>query len=202
MADTDFTFNLVKGDVFDLAKAAPSVTSFYVGLGWEADFDLDVSAFPCTNVSGEPQLISPPYFLYYNNLNSPCGGLIHSPDALEGGADDGDDEWIAIQTSVIDQNIDEISIVVTINGAPPAHQNFSQVKNAYVRICELSGRDQPGKELARYNLTSDAGASTAVQFGSLTKANGTWNFEAVGEGFAADLGNVIQMYMRGAKIKR
>lgn len=203
MSDTDFVIDLTKGQVIDLTKHAPSVTKFYVGLRWKANFDLDVSAFPCTNETGDPRLISPPYFIFFNNLRSPCGGLIHSPDALDGDGkpDDVDDEFILIDTSKIDSRIDEISIVTTIFGAPQNGQHFGQVQDAQIRICELVGTDQPGRELARYELNNDAGSASAVQFGSLTKSASGWSFEAVGAGFNTDLNGVIQTYMPGAKTK-
>jgi tellurium resistance protein TerD len=196
--------DLTKGQAIDLTKAAPGVSKFYVGLGWPASGDdLDVSVFPCEyNASGDPQLISPPYFIYYNQLTSPCGGIIHSPDERQG-AQDGDDEYVIIDTNLIDKRIVEIANIVTIHGAPASGRTFGHLKGeSYIRICELIGTDQPGREIARYRLEESAKDFCAVQFGSLIKRDGHWDFEAVGNGYSADLGMIVQQYMPGAQIKQ
>lgn len=203
MSDADLVINLSKGDTIDLTKHAPAVTKFYVGLGWDSTADLDVSVFPCEyNSAGDPHLISPPYFIFYNQLTSPCGGIVHSPDVRDGTGTSGDDEFIIIDTAKIDPRILEIAHIVTIDGAPANGINFGQVKDAYIRICELSGADQPGREIARYRLDEGASDSTAVQFGSLLKRGSGWEFEAVGSGYVADLGAVVKNYMPEAKIKQ
>lgn len=199
---SDFVIDLSKGQTIDLSKHAPAVSKFYVGLGWDAgNFDLDVSVFPCEyDSNGDPRLISPPYFIYYNQLKSPCGGIIHSPDNRDGSGD-GDDEYILIDTGLIDQRILEMAFIVTIHGAPGNNQNFGSVKNAYIRVCELVGADTPGREIARYRLDESASGFCAVQFGSLLKKTSGFEFEAVGAGFVADLGMVVQQYMPGALVK-
>jgi len=195
-------FNLDKGDTFDLTKSTGGGRKFYVGLGWDAPaaVDLDVSVFPCTyNAAGDPKLVSPPYFVFYNQLSSPCGGIIHSGDNLTG-AGDGDDEIIRIDFDKLEKaspDIREIALIVTIHGGK---HSFSDVKNAYIRIVEMNADGSPiensTNQMPKFKLDADASGFTALQFGSLVKeqTTGAWEFHAVGAGFNADLKAVIAQY--------
>jgi tellurium resistance protein TerD len=205
-------FDLSKGQTFDLSKAAPATSRFYVGMGWAAgeNYDLDVSLFPCRyNAAGEPELLSPPYFIWYNNLTSPCGGFTHSPDNRDGqdtlsptGRPTKDDEWIQMDLSKIDSQIVELSFIVTIHEAAQNRQSFQGVKDAFIRICEMDASGEPSREILKYNLNEDGGDNYAVQFGSLTKKpDGHWEFEALGAGFKTDLGTIIKQFMPGANVK-
>jgi len=204
-------FDLSKGDVFDLSKGSGGASKFYAGLGWsEGPYDLDMSIFPCVyDAAGDPRLISPPYFIYYKNLKSPCGGIIHSPDNLDGqdgvgptGKPTSDDEWAQFDLDKLDSRIQELAFIVTIHEAAARRHDFSMVDSSYIRICEMQADGDAGKELMRYRLDEDGGDNYAVQFGSLVKqANGSWEFQAVGQGFKADLGTIIQQYMPGALVK-
>lgn len=209
--------NLVKGQTIDLTKHAPTVKNYYIGLGWKSKgrVDADASVFPCDyRADGSPHLLSPPYFVFYNQLESPCGGILHSPDDRDDGDStaDGDREWISIQSAVLDSRIKEIAAIVTIDGAPANGQSFRDIYDAYIRICELDHIEEqlidgqkakvaiPGKEITRYKL-EDAGDFTAVQFGSLVTSNGAWDFEAVGQGYKADLNQIVHQYMPEAVTK-
>jgi tellurium resistance protein TerD len=205
-------FDLSKGQTFDLTKAAPNVSRFYVGMGWTSPeaYDLDVSLFPCRiNAAGDPELLSPPYFIWYNNLESPCKGLIHSPDNRDGvdglsptGLPTKDDEWIQMDLSKIDSQIVELSFIVTIHEAAQKGHNFKKVQDAFIRICEMDAAGEPTREIVKYNLKEDGGDNYAVQFGSLTKKpSGNWEFEALGAGFKTDLGTIIKQFMPGASVK-
>jgi tellurium resistance protein TerD len=73
--------NLAKGERVNLSEEVPSLQNIGVGLGWdtnrndsEADFDLDVSVF-MLDVSGK--VTEDKYFVFYNNLQSPDGAIIH-----------------------------------------------------------------------------------------------------------------------------
>ena len=88
--------DLSKGANINLTKDAPGVTRFIVGLGWNANPnnppDLDASVLPCTkDASGEPKLPDATSFVFYGNLKSSDGAIIHSGDNLTGDGD-GDDE--------------------------------------------------------------------------------------------------------------
>ncbi|MCX2492232.1 TerD family protein [Pedobacter sp. PF22-3] len=178
--------NLQKGQRENLK--APKFT---IGLGWDTnnfggnDFDLDASVF----MLGEnKKLISDDHFIFYNNLTSPDGALVHTGDNLTGEGD-GDDEAINVDLSIVDPLVSELCIVVTIHEAEVRRQNFGQVRNSFVRIV-----DKDGIEVLKYELEEDFSIETAVEFGRIYRRNGEWRFEAVGVGMKGGLQDYINRY--------
>ncbi|UTC28947.1 tellurium resistance protein [Brevundimonas phage vB_BpoS-Marchewka] len=203
--------DLSKGGNINLAKDAPGVTRFVIGLGWNANPqsppDLDASVLPCTKVGGNPVLPDDKSFVFYGNLKSSDGAIIHSGDNLTGDGD-GDDERIAIDTAKLNPAIDDILIVVTIHQGKERGQNFGLVRNAYARIYDadklaaaeaanpnLSDKELHDLALAQYDLEEDAGGYTALVFGELYSKDGDWRFKARGEGRNESLGELISSYL-------
>jgi tellurium resistance protein TerD len=188
------SINLVKGGRVDLYKEAPSLKKIGVGLGWDAnssdtgkDFDLDASAFM---LSANGKVPASEFFIFYNNLKSPDGSVLHSGDNLKGDGD-GDDETILVDLTLIPVNISELIFVVTIYEATTRGQNFGQVKNSYIRIY-----DQDTKvELLKYDLEENFSIETALEFGRLYKKDGSWRFQAVGTGYKFGLQAFVDKYV-------
>ncbi|MBZ8179925.1 TerD family protein [Oscillatoria salina] len=187
------SINLSKGQRVDLSKEAPSLQYAGIGLGWDinvsdtgADFDLDVSVFM---LGANGKIPSEKYFVFYNNLQSPDGAVKSEGDNRtgEGG---GDDETIEVELPKVDPSITEIVFVVTIHEAESRKQNFGQVRNSYIRIYDLSTE----KEVAKYQLEEDFSLETAVEFGRLYKKDGSWRFQAVGQGYNAGLQKFVDQY--------
>ncbi len=177
-----------KGQEIALSKETPEV---FVGVGWdvkkddfEADFDLDASAF----LLGENGLVSSaPDFIYYRNLKHPSGAVVHSGDNVTGDGE-GDDEAITVDFAALPENVEKIAFTVSIYEAYERKQNFGQVKNAYIRFY-----DEDLGELFRYDLGEEFSDDTAVVFGELVKKDGQWAFKAVGEGLQ---GGIIALSRR------
>lgn len=185
--------SLEKGGRIDLGKAVPGLNKIGIGLGWDTnesdtgdDFDLDASIF-MLGANGE--IPSQAHFIYYNNLNSPCGALNHTGDNLDGSGE-GDDELINVALNDIAENINELVVVVTIHDATARGQNFGQVLNSYIRIFD-SNTD---KEIAKYELDEDFSTETAIEFGRLYKKDGSWRFRAVGTGYTAGLQGFVNKF--------
>lgn len=198
------SISLTKGNSISLRKEAPSITKFYIALGWleEAGVDPDVSAFLCkTGSSGEPVLYPNDAatdmtehdygnLVFFNNKQSVDGAVKHGGDNRNGKNDprfvgtpmEDDDESITVDISSLDSAVDEISFVVTIDGAAAKGQTFQNVRQSFIRICENDGM---GREIARFKLDESYTPNTAVQFGSLVKESNGWNFSAVGEGYGS-----------------
>ena len=180
--------NLQKGERADLA-----LPKFTIGLGWDvndshsgSEFDLDASAF----MLGENRKIpSDPYFVFYNNLESPDGAVKHSGDNRTGEGD-GDDESIKVDLSVINPAVKEICIVVTIYEAAQRKQNFGQVRNSFIRIYD----SVTNEEILKYELGEDFSIETAVEFGRIYKRDNRWRFEAVGAGQRGGLQEYVDKY--------
>lgn len=188
--------NLQKGQKIDIG-----LSNITVGLGWDPNggtghnFDLDASAIM---INEDRKLLGESYFVFYNNLSSPDGALLHTGDDPTGGNSDGDDdEAIKVDLTKIDPKVEEILFVVTIEDFERRKQNFGQVRNSYIRIVD----DINGEEIAKYELGEDFSIETGVEFGRLYKRNGNWRFEASGIGYRADLGFFLEKYYSGEIIK-
>jgi tellurium resistance protein TerD len=189
--------NLQKGQ-----KNRDRIYKMTIGLGWDPnegtgyDFDLDASAIM---IDAERKLVSEEYFVFYNNLNSPDGALTHTGDDPSGKNSDGDDdEAIIIDLDKVDERVQEILFVVTIEDFERRKQNFGQVRNSYIRIVD----NNTNMEIAKYELDEDFSIETGIEFGRLYKRGGSWKFEASGIGYRADLGFFLEKYYKGQIINR
>src|SRR5690554_6530270 len=138
--------SLSKGGNVSLTKEAPGLTEVTVGLGWEprvtdgAKFDLDASVF----ILGENgKVLTEKHFVFYGNLKSLCGNVIHNGDNRTGeGA--GDDESVDVNLAGLGDDAKKLVFAVTIHDAEARKQNFGQVDGAYIRVLNKSD----GTELA------------------------------------------------------
>ena len=184
--------SLQKGGNVNLSKEAPNLKKIIVGLGWDprstdgATFDLDGSAFLLKNdgkVRGDSD------FIFYNNLKSTDGSVVHTGDNTTGEGE-GDDERIEIDLSRVPADIDRISVTVTIHDADARRQNFGMVSKAFIRCLNAEGE----KEIARYDLSEDSSTETAMIFGEIYRYNGEWKFKAIGQGFNGGLGPLARSF--------
>ena len=184
--------SLQKGGNVNLSKEAPNLKKIIVGLGWDprstdgATFDLDGSAFLLKNdgkVRGDSD------FIFYNNLKSTDGSVVHTGDNTTGEGE-GDDERIEIDLSRVPADIDRVSITVTIHDADARRQNFGMVSKAFIRCLNAEGE----KEIARYDLSEDSSTETAMIFGEIYRYNGEWKFKAIGQGFNGGLGPLARSF--------
>jgi len=184
--------SLQKGGNVNLSKEAPNLTKVIVGLGWDpratdgAAFDLDASAFLQKNdgkVRGDAD------FVFYNNLKSTDGSVIHLGDNTTG-VGEGDDEKLTVDLARVPPEVDKISFCVTIHDADARRQNFGMVGKAFIRCVDANGE----KELARFDLSEDSSVETAMIFGELYRAGADWKFKAVGQGFKGGLGPLARSF--------
>jgi tellurium resistance protein TerD len=197
------SFDLEKGSSFDLSKEAPNLTLAGVGLGWNTDADLDVSAF-CIGEDGHIPEMSD--LVYFNSKlktklegedgprpYSTDGAVYGSIDALEGGDDldggDVEDMWIYLDR--VGANIKEIIIVVTIYKAKENGISLQNVPGCYCRVWDQNS----GNELCRYTMSENFGNEDSVEIGKFTRDyNGAWSFTALGNGYEGGLMAFIKKY--------
>ncbi len=148
--------------------------------------DLDVSVFL---LGPDGKLPQDEFFIFYNNLRSPDGTVIHQGDNRTG-AGDGDDETILVNLRELDSRIRKALIVVTIHDAETAGNSFSRVNNAYVRLLD----DRSGKEILRYSLTEKFSTETALEFAEFQQDDGSWRFQALGQGSNQGLADFVNLY--------
>lgn len=178
--------SLKKGGNVSLSKEAPGLSGIIVGLGWDtratdgAAFDLDASIF-MLGANGE--VLGDSSFIFYGNLKSEDGSVVHLGDNLTGEGD-GDDEQVTMDLSNMNDAVEKLVVAVTIHEAEKRNQTFGQVSNAYMRVLNKDGE----AEIARFDLSEDGSMETAMIFGEIYKNKGEWKFKAVEQGHAGGLG--------------
>lgn len=184
--------SLSKGSNVSLSKEAPGMTKAHIGLGWDprptdgAAFDLDASVFM---LGANEKVRGDADFIFYRNLRSADGSVVHTGDN-QTGQGDGDDESIKIDLARIPTDVSKLVFVVTIHDWETRKQNFGQVGGAFIRIVD----EASGREVVRYDLSEDYSTQTAMLFGELYRHGSEWKFRAVGEGYAGGLLNVCHRY--------
>jgi tellurium resistance protein TerD len=184
--------SLQKGGNVNLSKEAPGLTQLKVGLGWDvratdgAAFDLDGAVF-LLNSSGKVRSDSD--FIFYNNLKSADGSVVHSGDNRTGQGE-GDDETVSIDLSKVPADVDKVVLGVTIHEAESRRQNFGMVGKAFIRCVNASNN----QEIARYDLSEDSSTEGAMIFGEVYRNGADWKFRAIGQGFAGGLGPLARNY--------
>jgi tellurium resistance protein TerD len=184
--------SLQKGGNVNLSKEAPGLAKMTIGLGWDtratdgAGFDLDGAVF-LLNTGGKVR--SDADFIFYNNLKSTDGSIVHSGDNLTG-AGEGDDETVTIDLGKVPADVDKIVVGVTIHEAETRRQNFGMVSKAFIRCVNADG----GSEIARYDLSEDGSTEAAMVFGEVYRNGADWKFRAIGQGFQGGLGPLAKSF--------
>ena len=186
--------NLQKGQRVSLDG---SMKLALVGLGWDVNqfetggnYDLDASAFL---LGANDKLILDSDFVFYNNLNTRNGAVVHQGDNLTG-AGEGDDEVIIIDFSKVPDEIQKIAICVSIYDESK-RLTFGQVSNAFVRVAKLSNEFVTvGEDQLRFDLGEEFSIETAVLVCEIYRYNGEWKFNAVGAGYSGGLEALVNKY--------
>lgn len=184
--------NLKKDDILDLTKTSTNLNSLKLSAGWDVqargrDYDLDLFALL---VNGDNKLTKQTNAcVYYGEKNAK--GIYLDGDNLTGEGD-GDDENIFINLGEIPADVSKIILAVAIYEAKDRGQQFSNVKDAYVRLVDTSGRRE--EEVCRYNLSNDGGDNTAVIAAEIFRTGSGWSFKAVGEYTKGSISKIEKNY--------
>lgn len=179
------SISLQKGQRIDLTKGRSGLSKLMVGLGWDPvqkkglfsgghNIDCDASVIM---LNSDGKLENMNNLIYFRNLKSSCGGVVHSGDNLTG-AGEGDDEQILVDLSKISPSVHKLRFVVNIFQCQSRGQDFGMIKNAFIRLVDKSN----GEELIKFNLTDDYKGKTALIVGEVYRHNSEWKFAALGEG--------------------
>ena len=197
--------NLQKGQKISLTKhTSGGLKRVMVGLGWDEveqkrhwfapkpqDIDCDASVILC---GANGRLVSSDIkecCVYFGNLRHPSGALVHQGDNLTG-AGEGDDEQIMVDLSMVPASVDKMVFTVNIYDANVRGQHFGLIRNAFIRLVDMSTRT----EICRFNLSEDYSGMTGMIVGEIYRHEGEWKFNAIGQGVreASRLSSLIQMY--------
>ncbi|MDR0573064.1 MAG: TerD family protein [Tannerella sp.] len=185
--------DLKKGGKINLQKEKPGINKITVGLGWDVNdgaspfpFDCDASVF----ILGENgKLLADEFFVFYNNLKSPDGAVVHNGDNRTG-AGDGDDETINIELSKLNPQATQIVFAITIDKAEERKQDFGMIRNSFARVYNAD----TGEALCQYLLEEKFSDANALIIGRFYKSGSEWIFEAFDLAYSDGLGGLVEYY--------
>ena len=201
--------NLQKGQKISLSKEGLGLKNVMVGLGWDEaqpaagkglralfapkpqDIDCDASCILCGEngkvISNDIKACC----VYFGNLRHSSGAIQHRGDNLTGGGE-GDDEQIMVDLSLIPANVHKLVFVVNIYDADTRRQHFGMIRNAFIRLVDMSKKS----EICRFNLTDDYSGKTGMIVGEIYRHGSEWKFNAIGQGVenASRLASLIRLY--------
>lgn len=174
-AQNSANLNLVKGQRVDLTKTNPGLKNLLVELGWRAanGFDIDAATF-LLGTNGKVNEETD--FIFYNNPLHDSAAVEH----LDASSDDNERFRIALEK--IPTAVTKIAFTLTIHDAATRKQNFGQVVDAFIRLC-----DENGKEILRYELGKNFSTETAIVVAEIYRHKSEWKFNAIGAGFSGGL---------------
>ena len=207
--------NLQKGQKIDLSKGGAGgagMSRVLVGLGWDEaqvsrgffgrgnqeEIDCDASVILLGSngkVYGNPENAND-YLVFFNNLRHYSGAIQHMGDNLTGGSMGGgqsDSEQITVDLSRIPVDVTKLVFVVNIYDATPKGQHFGMIRNAYIRLSDMS----TNTEICRFNLSENYYGMTGMVVGEIYRYNGNWKFNAIGQPIkeASRLANLVGLYL-------
>ena len=200
--------SLGKGQGISLKKTENNLSQVTIGLGWDiqeqkkgflgglfgrkdADYDLDVVAFlvgqngKVNNLGRDTQgnvTLQNGDVVFFNNQRHSSGHIWLTGDNRTG-AGDGDDEQIVVKLNDLGQQYHKVVFVVQIYNGASNQQHFGQVKNAFIRAV-----DTTGKEMVRFDLsgTGQYDQQRSLLFAELVREPTGWKFNAVGQPSSSD----------------
>lgn len=200
--------SLGKGQGISLKKTENNLSQVTIGLGWDiqeqkkgflgglfggknADYDLDVVAFlvgqngKVNNLGRDTQgnvTLQNGDVVFFNNQRHSSGHIWLTGDNRTG-AGDGDDEQIVVKLNDLGQQYHKVVFVVQIYNGASNQQHFGQVKNAFIRAV-----DTTGKEMVRFDLSGmgQYDQQRSLLFAELVREPTGWKFNAVGRPSSSD----------------
>ena len=91
----------------------------------------------------------------------------------------------------LDTRVQRIVFVLTINEALENNLHFGMVKDAYIAIRKQVDK---GNDIAGFLMTEYYTNVVSMMIGELYRHNGTWKFNAVGNGISKDLAGLCEWY--------
>lgn len=172
-----------KGQKVNINSQAP-LNCIKAAFGWNTlnpACDCDVSAFMLGDNS---KVLGDDWFVFYGQTDSPD----HSTQFINVQGEDR--EVIQIDVRKLNPAVKKIVFVLTINEALEKRLNFSMMKDAYVRIFNGESNEQ----LVSFQLSDYYANVTSMMIGEVYLHNGTWKFNAIGNGVARDLAGLCEFY--------
>lgn len=191
------SINLTKanvGQAINLKKTENrdnNLSHIIIGLGWDIargqDYDLDA----CALLLQDGVLRSSSDIVSYQNKKHSSGQIWSTGDNLTG-AGDGDDEQIIVKLDTIPTQYNKIVFYATIYSGRSRGQNFSGVKNAFIRAV-----DNNSNEMVRFDMSGDSSLKDkcSLVFAQVERTENGWEFTAINQAYDTDsLSRIADMY--------
>ena len=167
---------LKKGQKIDLDKLS-NIEELDMEIGWKnfQNVEVDISAFV---LEGNNKVKNDDDFIFYNNSRWDKGII-----QLKESNDININSTFKFFLKKIPNNISKIAITATIYEYKSKNQNFSSVKNMFIR-----GREKGSNtDIFRFDLDDFLSLETGLIIGEVYKYNGYWKFNAVASGYTGGL---------------
>lgn len=176
------SISLAKNQTVSLAKEAPGLTHLHIGLGWDpvqkkkgllggllggggaSSIDLDASVIL---VDSSKRILDN---VWFQQLKSNDGSIIHSGDNVTGDGD-GDDEFIRVDLARVPANV--VHLIVTVNSY--RGQTFDEVENAFCRMVD----QKTDKEICKFMLR-EKGRNSGFVMAVVSREGSGWSARALG----------------------
>ncbi len=175
------TNRVVVGDDVNIMVKDQTLKKLLIGVGWDLQafdvgaLDLDVSVFLVDKNGKTP---TDQDFVFYNNKETPDGGVRHNGDSRTS-AGDGDDESIFIDLHKIPFDVMRIIFILSIYRGEEKTQSLGMAKNTYIRVANF----ETEMEILRYSMDKDMHErpETGLLAASLNREGPKWHFTPVAE---------------------
>lgn len=178
-----------KGARVNLTKNQINLTKLVVEIGWETltPLDIDASIFM---IGSDGKCLNDESIIFYGNSSSADGSIHHSVLTHPSK----NSEQFQIDLKKVANVTDKLVITLTIYDSDKAGHNFSQMKNAYVKLMAADSQ----QEILLYPLDQYNIENTLV-LAEIYRRNGEWKFSSNTGGFAGGLAALCQHF--GLEIK-
>ena len=165
----------------------PPMNALKIGIGWDCAntaCEIDVSAFMLTQNGKVPD---DSWFVFYGQDKSPDKSVSYKSNSENNYSPD--DAEMTVKLDSVSNNINKITICVTIYEALQKRLDFSIVNNFYIRLM-----DTAGKELAIYHVDNISKGIISLVAGEIYRYKNTWKFCSVGNGYRKELSEFCSIY--------
>jgi tellurium resistance protein TerD len=191
IVDVTTSVKLKKGQKLSINDNVKNLSKLIVALDFNImkngnnEFDLDASVFmvDARGITTEKD------FIFYENTNSNCGGVVINRDhntTLK----DAYDECIQLDLNQIPQDIQKLAFTTTIYEAKERLQNLSQVSEGYFRIIDGNTK----QEILNYKFDENLSVETAMVVAEIYRYKNEWKINCIGSGFRGGLEALCNNY--------
>lgn len=156
----------------------PTVGEHLLQFGLSVSGFQETADFACFGVDTQQKLSDERYMIFYNQPESPCGGvkLVKS---------DGDSTRFLCDLAVLPVGVDRLVFTIALNGS----ETMRHMQNGYFRIFAA------GQEIARFLFSgADFQDEKALMVADIYRKNNEWRVSATGQGFNGGLAALVKYF--------